>query len=251
MSATATAAGPLTSEQVAQYHADGYIVVPNLLTPVEIDWFVEYALKPRPPELQWGLRTHVVDEKYKYLATHPRMVDIVKQLLGASEPRIVQTMFLNKAAAGGKGIALHQDTHYLPTEPNTLMACWVALTDTDAGNGGFCVVPGSHKTGLRRARKNENSEQVSWEMEHEMKTRDGRAYTQKLHSFEIDGLNADEVRRLSIPAGAGIFFSGMVIHGSFENKSPNRVRSAFATHYVHEDTWVLRCDVQETVPAVP
>jgi hypothetical protein len=39
----------------------------------------------------------------------------------------------------------------------------------------------------------------------------------------------------------------MTIHGSFANRSDDRPRPAFATHYVHEDTWLFRCDVQDAV----
>jgi len=243
---TTEQAGRLTAEQVTRFRAEGYLIVPGLLTDAEIDAFVEHEKLPKPENWQYGLRWHEIDPQYKYLATHPKMAGMARQLLGGPV-KIVQTMYLKKAAAGGKGIALHQDTHYLPSEPNTLMACWVALTDTDPDNGGLCVVPGSHLTGLRKARKNVNPEQVTWEAEHDMKTRDGRAYKQKLHAFEIEDLDMDSVVRLAVPRGTGVFFTGMTIHGSFENKSPDRLRSAFATHYVHEGTWVLRCDVQENM----
>jgi len=39
----------------------------------------------------------------------------------------------------------------------------------------------------------------------------------------------------------------MTIHSSFANRSPDRQRRAFATHYVKDGTWVYRCDVQDTV----
>jgi ectoine hydroxylase-related dioxygenase (phytanoyl-CoA dioxygenase family) len=46
-----------------------------------------------------------------------------------------------------------------------------------------------------------------------------------------------------------VFFTGLTIHGSYANRSPDRARRAFATHYVAEGTWVFRTDVQQTVPA--
>ena len=244
----ATLDAQLTPAQVRSYETDGYIVVPDLLTTQEIEAYLEHEKQPKPATWVPGLQGHNTDAQYRYLATHPRKVAIAKQILGG-RPMIVQTMFLNKPAAG-KGIALHQDTHYLPSEPNTLMACWVALTDTDAENGGLCVVPGSHKTGLRTARRNQNDEQITWEQEHDMMTRDGRKYKQKLHAFEIEDFDMNTVNRLTVPRGAGVFFTGLTIHGSFANKSPDRVRTAFATHYVKEGTWLLRCDVQDVVPAV-
>jgi ectoine hydroxylase-related dioxygenase (phytanoyl-CoA dioxygenase family) len=129
------------------------------------------------------------------------------------------------------------------------MACWVAFTDTDTHNGGLCIVPGSHTKGLRKARKNINPEQITWEHSHDMRDRDGREYKQLLHAFEIEDLDMNSVLRLTVPRGSGVFFTGMTIHGSYANKTPDRVRTSFATHYIKEGTWLFRKDVQETIPA--
>jgi ectoine hydroxylase-related dioxygenase (phytanoyl-CoA dioxygenase family) len=240
-----TSPSVLTPQQVERYHADGYLIVPELLTGAEVSAFLGESTNPKSEP--YGLHGHLKDAQYRHLATHPRVIPIVTQLLGG-RPRIVQTMFLNKAAAGGKGIALHQDCHYLPNEPNTLMACWLALTDTDPENGGLCVVPGSHQEGLRRARRNEDeAEHASWETKHQMRDREGREWEQTMVSFQIDDLEPERIRRLTVPRGAGVFFTGMTIHGSFANRSSDRPRPAFATHYVREDTWLFRCDVQETM----
>src|SRR5689334_23314952 len=119
----------LTPEELQRYQTDGYLVVPGLLSDAEVSAFLAAAARPQTEP--YGLHGHLKDTQYRALATHPNVIRIVTQLLGG-RPRIVQTMFLNKPAQGGKGIALHQDCHYLPNEPNTLMACWLALTDTDA-----------------------------------------------------------------------------------------------------------------------
>ncbi|MCX5659215.1 MAG: phytanoyl-CoA dioxygenase family protein [Planctomycetota bacterium] len=238
----------LTEQQVQQFRTDGYVVVPNLLTSDEIDNFVAQQAKPKPAEWNLGLQSHKADPNWKYVSNHPRVAGGAAQLLGG-RPFIVQSMFLNKAA-GGQGIALHQDTHYLPSEPNTLMACWLALTDTDGDNGGLCIVPGSQRDGLHPTRKNEGKDHVSWEVDYDMRDRDGREYKQKMYSFEITDLDMSKVVKLTVPRGAGVYFTGMTIHGSFANQSPTRLRSAFAVHYVREGTWLLRRDVQETVPAM-
>lgn len=240
----------LTSEQVARYQSDGYLVIPDLLTQAEVDAFLEHEAKPKPPEQQRGLLTHTVDPQWRYLAMHPRIIGITQQLLGG-QPMIVQTMYMDKPAGGAVGIALHQDTHYITSEPNTLMACWLALSDTGADNGGLCVVPGSHLTGLRRASKNEDTqEHVTWEAEHKMRGRDGREWTENLVAFQIEDVNPAEIVRLEVPRGGGVFFTGMTIHGSFANNSPDKPRRAFATHYIHESTWINRVDIQDVVPAM-
>lgn len=247
MSNMETLTNGLTDEQVAFYEENGYLVVPDLVSATEIEAFLRHVDGGAEPVLD--LQGHRRDPQYHALATHPKIVGMVRQLLGG-QPRIVQTMLLDKPPVVGKGIALHQDQHYLPHDPqtpDTLMACWVALTDTDAENGGLCVVPGSQKAGLLSVHRSQNREEhQDFEQEYEMRDRGGKAWTEQMYRFEIDNLAPESIARLTVPRGAGVFFTGRTIHGSFGNHSPSRPRRAFATHYVREDTFLLRCDVQDT-----
>ena len=129
------------------------------------------------------------------------------------------------------------------------MACWIAMSDTDAENGGLCVVPGSHRHGRYSTHKNPNAaEHDAWEIEYLMRDRAGKEWTQRMVSFEIDGLNHDDVEKLTVPKGSGVFFDGHTIHGSYANRSPHRVRRAWAVHFVKEGTWLFRADVQDLTP---
>jgi ectoine hydroxylase-related dioxygenase (phytanoyl-CoA dioxygenase family) len=238
-------AAGLTPEQRTRYREEGYLVVPELLTPDEIAAFREH-IAVREKASWYALHGHLFDPQYRYLATHSKIAGGAADLLGGT-PKIVQTMLLDKPPSG-VGIALHQDSHYLPNEPNTLMACWVALTDTDPDNGGLCVVPGSHTGGLRSTHKTANTkDHVSWTQDYAMSAPDGREWTETMYSFEMDALAPDSIVRLTVPAGSGVYFTGLTIHGSFANESPDRPRVAFATHYVHEDTWLFRKDVQDAM----
>lgn len=232
----------LTDEQINQYRQDGYLVVPNLLTEDEMEAFLNHRPEPFTP-----LQGHRTDPQYRHLATHPRITAGAQQLVGGPL-KIVQTMFLDKPSKGGIGIALHQDSHYLPNEPNTLMACWLALTDTDPDNGGLCIVPRSQAGGLRSAHRAENTkEHASWETQHTMSDREGKQWNQTLVSFEIDDLDPASIVRLTVPRGSGVYFTGLTIHGSFANHSEDRPRRAFATHYIRQDTWLFREDVQDAM----
>lgn len=243
----------LSQDQIEQYHREGYLVVHGLLNDAEVRSFVQYEDEPKPEGWRQNLLHHKEDAHWRAVATHPNMTSIVRQLLGGATPMIVQTMYLEKKpageqAAGGQGVALHQDLHYLPCEPASLMACWIAMSDTDEENGGLCVVPGSHRNGLLSTHKTENVEDHdAWEIEYEMRDRSGRTWTERMFSFEIDGLDERTVKRLTVPRGGGVFFTGATIHGSYANRSSDRVRRAFATHFVPDGTWVFRTDVQEVV----
>ena len=201
---------------------------------------------------EWRSRldNHKRDTYWSGVAKHSNIVGAARQILGAS-PFLVQTMYLEKFPADeGKGTAPHQDSHYLPNDPNTLMACWLAMSDTDGENGGLVVVPGSHRSGLQSTHKATNSKDHQvWESEHLMRDRAGKEWMQQFYSFEIDGLQRSDIVELKVPKGAGVFFTGMTIHGSYGNRSKDRVRRAFATHFVAEGTWVMRADVQHTIRA--
>lgn len=237
----------LTPEQIADYQRDGYIVVPNLLTTAECDTFLAHEAS-RDHSVGYGLHGHVKDPAWHTIAAHPNIAGPVAELLGGPV-KIVQTMYLAKPAKGGIGIALHQDSHYLPNTPNTLMACWLALSDTDPDNGGLCVAPGTQTGPLRSAHKaKDTSEHTSWTQDYDMVYPDGTKSVQTMFSFEIDDIAESELVRLTVPKGSGVFFSGMVIHGSFANHSSDRPRLALATHFVRQDTWLFRGDVHEAMP---
>ena len=236
----------LSANQIDRFNTEGYLVVPDLLTDEEVDAFVDHLAEEQATG-SYGLQGHRSDPQYRYLATHPRIAGAAAQIR-AGRVRVVQTMLLKKPSQGGKGIALHQDSQYLPNEPNTLMACWLALTDTDPENGGLCVVPGSHLEGLRAARKNQDEkEHATWENEHLMRDRDGREWNQKMVSFQIMDVDPARIVRLTVPRGGGVFFTGLTIHGSYSNQSADRPRTAWAVHYVREDTWLYREDVQDAM----
>lgn len=247
--------GPLTDQQLADYARDGYVVVHGLLTDAEVERFVAYEQEPKPAGWRQDLLHHKDDPVWRYFATHPNVVGGIAQIVGG-RPMVVQTMYLEKKPAGeqevgGSGVALHQDLHYLPCEPATLTACWVAMSDTDAENGGLCVVPGSHKRGLYQTHKNQNAaEHDAWEMDYPMRDRNGREWVEKMYSFEIEDIHPEEIVRLTVPKGAGVFFDGHTIHGSYGNRSRTRYRRAFAIHYLREGSWMNRCDVQDVMPAL-
>jgi ectoine hydroxylase-related dioxygenase (phytanoyl-CoA dioxygenase family) len=241
----------LSEEQLARYRENGYLVVPDVLSAEEVDAFVAYEAT-QDQERRNHLDNHKSDEQWARVAKHPSMVSLIRQVLNTNMPMIVQTMYLEKRPAEpGKGTALHQDSHYLPNEPDTLMACWLAMSNTDPENGGLCIVPGSHRSGLYSTHKATNSrDHQVWESAFLMRDRSGKEWEQQLYSFEIEGLDLRTVVNLEVPKGSGVIFSSHTIHGSYGNKSPNRVRRAFATHFVAEGTWVLRADVQNVVPAI-
>ncbi len=237
----------LSDAQLLAYQEQGYLVVPDLLSESEVATFLDqdrqYDKRPS------GLQNHQTELPYTTIARHPNIVGKIRQMIGGN-PRIVQTMYMAKPPEGGTGVALHQDTQYIRNEPNTLMACWIALGPTGPANGGLVVVPGSHKQGLLDAGRVRQSDQhADWEKDYEMCGPDGERWTQSMTSHDIHTMGPDDVEYLEVDPGGGVFFSSLTVHGSYANQTTDQPRLAFATHYVREDTWVYRADLQDLVSA--
>jgi ectoine hydroxylase-related dioxygenase (phytanoyl-CoA dioxygenase family) len=244
-------AAALSRSQMARYKRDGYLVIPNLLTGREVAEFLVNEPRVSP----WGkepqpLTRHKVEPHWRWLSMHPRTVRIVAQLVHGI-PRVVQTAYLRKErlASDGTpntGIGFHRDSFYIPTSPKTLLACWIALNDTDSGNGGLCVVRGSHLENPR-LRPSPAWGWKGFEITHRLRDRKGREWTHRFNAAEFDGIHPADAVQLKVRRGGAVFFGGNLIHGSYANLSMDRERLAAAIHYVKDGTWVFRIDLQDTM----
>ena len=242
----ATTARALDADELARYRRDGYILVTDLLPATHLDAYLEHEAShdgdgPR------GLQNHRTDDAWGAVARHPQVVAKVRQLMNGT-PVIVQSMYMAKKPGGGTGVALHQDTHYIRNEPNTLTACWIAFGDTGGDNGGLCVAPGSHMQGLLETDEVRESDQhAKWVNDYPMSDRSGKQWTETMQSHDLHAYTRDDLDMLAVPKGGGVFFSSLTVHGSYANQTTDRPRLAFATHYVRDDTWVFRQDLQDMV----
>ena len=91
----------------------------------------------------------------------------------------------------GCSLAVEPTLGELVHSPDTLMACWIAMSNTGPDNGGLCVVPGSHLDGLRTTHRSSGDEHHNWNSEHLMRDRAGKQWTQEFYSFKIDDIAPD------------------------------------------------------------
>mmetsp|Transcript_12844 Transcript_12844/g.19461 ORF Transcript_12844/g.19461 Transcript_12844/m.19461 type:complete len:334 (-) Transcript_12844:88-1089(-) len=109
--------------------------------------------------LEWGEDSRV----FKTILAHPRLVPLFHGILGKGY-RMDHLPFVIAQDKGAEGFQLHGGTvdctsgQYNPHLAYTchngfirsaLLGCNVMLTDHDPGFGGFCVVPGSHKSNFK------------------------------------------------------------------------------------------------------
>jgi phytanoyl-CoA hydroxylase len=158
-----------------------------------------------------GHGLHVVDEAFRRAARHPAVADALEALIGPGV-NVVQSMIIYKQPHVGGELGFHQDASYLHSEPNTLIAAWMALDDVGEENSPLLVIPGSHRLPLHAI--SEMGE-------------DGRFHDRALSEVRPDPGAGVPVLA---PRGSVIFFHGLLYHGSGPNGSP-RPRRAYAVHY--------------------
>ena len=130
----------------------------------------------------------------------------------------------------------HQDSYYIPTLPNTLIAAWVAISEATQENGCLWFRVGSQIEPLYPQSHNEYT--------HEARALDGVFDNNTASDSDTTtnqlGAIAERYPEVPCPAKPGdvIFFHGSILHRSLANES-NYSRRAFAGHY---------CDARSFVP---
>jgi hypothetical protein len=151
----------MTSEEKFTFDLEGYLVVKNVLTPQEVADMNATADEVFPPGgdnisyrrdnpvSRWG-------PAFQALIDHPRIVPYLIELLG---PKVrIDHGYCIFMTRGGSGGSLHGgETDRSPDHwyryrdgvmRNGLTVVTYFLTHSNVGDGGFCCVPGSHKSNL-------------------------------------------------------------------------------------------------------
>jgi phytanoyl-CoA hydroxylase len=159
----------LTEEQKASWQENGYLVVENVLGEDEIERLREAvtALEDQAAGLTestdrfrlkvfgdgGGTRVQSIAEPHEAggawmaLARHPRILDVVEDLLGPNI-QLYYSMLMMKPPREGFQAPWHQDFAFFVHDRADLLACMVAIDDATLENGCLHVVPGSHHLGL-------------------------------------------------------------------------------------------------------
>jgi ectoine hydroxylase len=154
---------PLSAEQIAQFHADGFLLLPNLLDAEETDLLRNIAKADHELAHDAGSRadgeggavTLVVrnelpeDTIYGAIVRSRRIVAACAQVLGDEVYHYHHKMILKEARIGGAW-AWHQDYGYWYSNgclwPD-MASCLIAVDRATRANGCLQVVRGSHKLG--------------------------------------------------------------------------------------------------------
>jgi ectoine hydroxylase-related dioxygenase (phytanoyl-CoA dioxygenase family) len=163
----------ITSEQLACYRKNGYLVVEDLIPAEETrrlrERVREYTHGGRPadeltiqiePRVQRGEMTveHPgdgirkidglvqADDLFRRLCLHETMLAVIEAILGP-DIKLFRNSLMLKPPSVGSQKGWHQDSPYWPIEPMELCSCWLPLDDATPENGCMVVAPGQHTLG--------------------------------------------------------------------------------------------------------
>jgi len=229
----------LTQKQIDFYHEFGYIGVENVLSAAEIgelrrvtDEFVEKsravtqhtdvfdlepghtAETPRLRRLKDPIKQHPL---YDQTLRHPKILDIVSQLIGPGL-RSNGNKLNMKYAEFGSPVEWHQDWAFYPHTNDDLLAVGVAMDPMTMENGCLLVIPGSHKGPV---------------VDHHSKSRGVFVGAVTDEDFTAAGAVP-----ILLEAGGISIHHVRTLHGSAPNTSPNP-RRLLLYQYCAIDAWPL------------
>ncbi len=163
---------PFTTEQLAQFNRNGYLIVPGLATPpecarllalardhlaravapVEYEADVGYPGAPASKAAPGGhtirrlLQAIARDPLFAAWATDPRLVARVQQLFARPVvlPQAHHNCIMTKQPGFSSETHWHQDIRYWSYVRPELISVWLALGSENADNGGLMLLPGTH-----------------------------------------------------------------------------------------------------------
>jgi len=221
-------------EQIRLYHERGYLVVEEAFDPDEVKAAIEgmhdLILGKKPEfggvmferkaadrlssltdneridavrKLMWFVNE---DERLHHLAYHPRLMEILKRMMGGEQPRLFQDMGIIKPPRIGREKPWHQDHAYFKVSlQHRLVGAWIALDEATVDNGCMHILPGKHKEPMIH-----------------FSVRDWQ-----ICDREMLGIQCTAV---PLKPGGILFFDSLMPHGTPSNHSDKR-RRALQYHY--------------------
>ena len=224
----------LTDLQYRQFLRDGFVKIEAFATdeftrrvvdvvdasmnpaigPLEYEAEVHYPGAPLNRTVSGGntprrlLNAYTRDVIFREWVTNPKIVEIMKQLIGADEVLLTQNhhnCIMTKLPKFSSQTEWHQDFRYWSFDRPELVNIWLALGDEVAENGGMKFIPGSHKMNFDRGQLDadlflrqdiaENQELLKTAVELEMKAGDVLFF--HCQTFHAAGANTTNMPKYS------------------------------------------------------
>ena len=200
----------LTSDEIDQYHQDGYVVPRSFRLPAAVLESIKTrhaALLAQHPEFRDycpALFNH--DAGFLDYGSNRAILDRVEQLIGP-DIALWNMSFFAKPAGNGKRTPWHQDGEYWPIRPLATCTAWLAVDDSTVENGCLWVIRGSHKDRALKAHNTVHSTDVTLNQE-----------------LDADAFDPTRAVDITLEAGQISLHDVYLLHGSEANTSPKSRR---------------------------
>jgi len=200
----------LTPAQIAMFNRDGFLKELPVFDAGEIadirayfDRLLSHALA-RGADSYSISSAHLKHGRVYDILSDQRLVAYVKRSAGARTDRAGGSHFFCKMPRDGKRVAWHQDASYWPLDRSKTATVWLAIDDSDVGNGCMRFLAGSHHYGHLTYRPSSPEEH--------------NVLDQTVENAEQYGTPVDDELR----AGEVSIHSDLLLHGSEANDSDRR-----------------------------
>jgi phytanoyl-CoA hydroxylase len=231
----------ISDRDVACYHEEGCIVVPNVVDQLTLTrahkvidelvaaakgktthddvYDLEPSHTPESPRVRRIKKPHLVNAIFWDIVRSPVMVAILQKLIGSADIRLHGAKLNMKEPGFGSPVEWHQDWAFYPHTNDDILAIGVMLDDVDEENGAMQYIPGSHK------------DPVVYDHHHE-----GR-FCGAMNP-DTCGVNFSKTRIATGKAGSCSFHHVRLVHGSAQNVS-TRQRHLMLYECTAADAWPL------------
>lgn len=247
---------PVNIEEYKAFRRDGYLVVKGLVSQQEIDEMNQFmddlvAGRKQLPgiaapsadlsdekRLKHYERIHMphrTNEICERLMLHPRVIDVLEALIGPDVLALQTMIFFKQPGQAGQGF--HQDSYYIPTQPDTLCGAWIALDRATTENGCLWMTPGSQCEPIYPDCDGQSPHGDTFFDQIDYIQNASHPDTGKNTLAKIALQYQNEVPA-EVEPGDVVFFGGHIFHRSHMNRS-NHSRRSFVSHY---------CNARSRVP---
>ncbi|MER7406711.1 phytanoyl-CoA dioxygenase family protein [Streptomyces sp. NPDC000070] len=146
----------IADEILARYRDQGFVHVPQVLTPEEVKEFLAASMRQLEEQekvtwdredgnvMDWVTYADRKSEAMRRLALHPRICAIA-ELLAGEKLRMFKSEILRKGPEKSAVTPIHADAPAIPYAGKPVgLTAWVALTDVPVERGCMTFIPGSH-----------------------------------------------------------------------------------------------------------
>ena len=243
-------------DEYRQFRRDGYLIVKNLISRDEVSELitltddmmqgkVTFPGIPSPPEdmpddkrrlfYERLHMPHRSGEIFERFLLNQRLADVLEALIGPDVLALQTILFFKQPGHIGQGF--HQDSYYIPTQPDTLCGAWIALDPATKENGCLWMTPGSQVEPIYPDCDGV-SEQGDIVLADIPQIKNASHPDTEKNTVADIALQYEKEVAAEVEPGDAVFFGGHIFHRSHRNNA-NFPRRAFVSHY---------CNARSRVP---